>query len=1755
MTGSQNNPSASTPASKTTSDNQGLPTSRPVSTARLNRRSWNLPPSIPGSPFRRLTTPARNAWKTSPLVKSSNATSTGPTSTSSLDTQSHAPKHPTKLQLSTADDDTDDVVSWIQSMKLKARGILKLEVEQEKQFYDDLERDRKLVEEHHDANFEEFEKLRAILEDQDHDHSDKEIPSNTGPSHTDEMIDLMDSEEEDNLEDYDSEAGSNGEDLADTGNQFSDIDEVIELSDEEETDDSDEPHYDPEEFKNETSEFNAVPQTESMYPRRTEQTQSAPITLDSDSDANLSYDEYQDNGEEGEVEGSASYGSYESEEPVEDAAEENSSYGSYVSEEAVEEQTQHPAEHEYQATNFEMLANAAMVVSADYPESDEEHNEEVCDEPHEMSEDDDVETEVHGLLEAKAHEQDQQIETEADHQSYIEVISSVSDDNIYAEEVEDGDSGSEMAEPSIEEPVAAVTTTHEVAEETSDMVAEPADVPVVSEVETVLSGEAEVQVEPEVEEPAEVDPVPSAQDQQTPDEAVIDTDSGSEDIADLEAEAVNREDDADASKTSDQEKADGSVYYDSDNEAYRSPSHSMFGSITNDVLSFNDYNGGSPVDSTGSVLEKDELEEVIKSTGSASPLYRREETNTKEPEDVHADEAREVDEVDEVDEDDEDDEYAGNESFVSFIDAGVTRHHSPSLSFAEASEQFVNSLTPRHSASTKENIDSQLQSELKAKDPASHQFLNPDTRGTSSESSPKATSNAHDSITESISNAEENVFGTPTEALVDSIGAGIRDGLNDGLPAASDLVDSTLKATEKYQEIALGEPVEEFTSAVEDGIISSIRDTGTVLESTIENVQGVASDAVDKTLGESTEDFVTSVESGLVEVGEALKDASNAAAVFSDSVTGMTDDHEEEMITAPDFGIDNVTDVASNMFETALGESGLEMVTAVDGLAEEAVGTFVQDTVLDTTNENTTMSTALEDQTLLQDDSQLLNLESSTPLKKQPERAPLSTAPSTGSRLRNVFTAADISDDSAVDRESETHDSSTKDVPDLDSAEGTTNEAADSTRSATARAADSARHFVHDLAEASESFLEAPLEEAVDHTDKQDRIQSSSSGSKNGFIADAVEATRVGTKVVQETFAAPDETHEGDYVHDQLSSVVSRAASSIIGEATQLSRAADQMFTEAFGAPDDPNDSSSYEQGPVASHHVQDDAKRTPTPAASVSTRDSDGGVESSDNDPDIKAGSRSDKSKSGRSPLKRGWDYVFGKFRSPEKKARTDGGNYDVLSSTTSKLGDVPVLQVSPPADNHPDAEGPVAEEVLVGEPVIVDEPVIEEPVAEEPVVEEPVIEEPVVPESVIEGSVIEESVIEESVTEEPAADEPVTDEPVTEEPVIEKPVIEEPVIEEPIDEAPAAEELAVEDAVAESPLVNAEEKPVVDEQVVGEPVVEEPMAEELVAEEPFVEDQDPVMDEPVSEASDEVQAIVEPVGDTEEVDQETKEADRAHIVTFSSKSTHSKKTPATAAVRRRTRSTKVSEDVEDGDNDDELEKKISEIAKGEVEAPAMLRGLAIDYEFIENNIVIDRNRPGSRKSTDNAKQDFADADAPRDQDDESESSKVLTDTQPDGKSGHAELAKEENIEVPNAEEQDKEQTKSRSSSRQPTRGKRRGRKMLLEIPPEETTLELIEGMETGKIKSAPRRSSRRRAGMSQTEVADVDTAVAADADVVTDEGEKVEAPRGRGRNAKTQSDVKDGRVNKPGTTASKSRSRKRAASSTSRVTRSKTK
>lgn len=947
------------------------------------RRTWDLNARV-ASPFRRLADSSRRIPISTP---------------SSTEIQNQRPK--------AVDAKPDEIMDWITSIKNRAQSILQTEEDEEKRFYEEIEKERRQIEAQNQINTESFDKLKLFLDEERKEiqtiiGQDKQrtpntlkdlesyaVDTETSVSESDagqsqeevfdlsdepEDLDVLEKQSDDGLfeeEEIDHQATTQqAEDEYDSEGRlkFSDDAQLIHLSSDEEGEDET-PHYDPTDFAgNENEEYIPTPQYESMYshqryvpnaqeqPRSPEREQREEIVELSDDegkhfeldDGELSEDqlEYESDALEDEIDTNHSYHEHKTEDH------ENYEHANFdIHEQGVDkdiesDEAQGNADDEYDNSNFDPnLFNNLEDVPEPYEVIDDDSFNEEEDEESADDLEDEVASEENGDRNDidEVDEMDISQALQNDELSHFEILASAALSQLPVNEAnshEDNENAKED-ENNHTENIEEITDTLKPRDSSTLKIVANVDPD-----DYVIPGEA-----------SNDSVVPDEEDQglyahgsDAAKESIVHVDIGENEAVSSQGNetenSVSREieDKAPNESIHDQEDNEQRVpqediqepvqeyveeqYYDSDGEPFRSPSHSVFGSLTVDEISAiqeeededEDVETGfySTTNILGEVDDKNEDDAQVAKEESINQLENDEHNGNfigSGPKQVHFDSK-----------DDYEAEFQVHvpkvtTSFASFFNINPINDKQSDQSFGEVSDQFTKALKSRETTPLpSEKILNKVDSEEAI-------------RSTIAEKKTEdSTNDLHTNLTSQVEEEADNVLskalGEDPESFIDK-GRVIESKL------VNAVTDRNLEAVSQDEVFSssLGEIADEFVQDVEKNVPAAVN-----------AIKSAADETLDKAVGENAEEFVKDVGNAFISLGEAAertrsvndevfgKSVGEVAEEFATDVQGVVQSLEVPGISYKEAdqsihydSIEQSVESARNSNTNDLAEDGVDM--------------------------------------------------------------------------------------------------------------------------------------------------------------------------------------------------------------------------------------------------------------------------------------------------------------------------------------------------------------------------------------------------------------------------------------------------------------------------------------------------------------------------------------------------------------------------------------------------------------------------------------------------------------------------------------------------------------------------------------------------------------------------------------------------------------------------------------------------------------
>jgi hypothetical protein len=889
------------------------------------KRTWDLPNRVPGSPFRRLASPLIGSFAKKQETSTPSSSSRRP----------------------------DDLLDWIDSMKTKAKAILRTEEEEEKRFYDGLKVEKERYEKQNDVHTEAFEKLKEFLDrdihiPQDYDEDEDEVdehsdfPETIGSGGENRDGSLLQDKKKKTVKDLtpymehvtneDIEYDSDGNVILPEDAQY------LEISSEESAEEG-APEYDPNEFANEDTEYHVTPQNTSAYTRSSLR-QSDMVGEDVDEE-DYSYSEYSDQQED--------YA--ETEYAGEGELAEISADLISVSEEDEEYEVNEIADVDYEPENEPILQYGYDSYPVD-------------------GRTDGVHQEASGLESVVAAAALQQFSHEGEH------IEELSDDNLdydQADEViaeNEADSyhefdlpgdidvayNNEVPDPSLQ--------LHEVLHQ--------------SEPEDISAKDLNVKVDFVAEDFDVVMNENGIPEDQISERESMPVEDSSADFSGGEGEAEKSEEPPAEYEKDSKEQMDISTqehvenyaeyeeeqYYDSDNELFQDPSVSVFGDISQQDLDVSENEDDI-------YAQKNESDILVGAT----------EQNVEVVDSLDQEENTTGDAVFESDDQEEStDNYfnTASESFVSFANATPSKIPGPAVSLLEVSDMFVKSMTPEpeNTALQQPLQQGRHQNDILDPEPAEEArgksimiALGDFAETTMGEPCEKVINGAEDPERE-VQATVSRVVGS-TETATSEVSSKLSSNAESFSKKLKTKTESVIDAAEKFTHLVEDQPdgsVVEGIESVEQGIKESVEQEA---EKILEAELGESGEKLMDEVDELVEVIESDIEDTIENVKEKVSVVSgvlHAMKEFSDAMLAEPNSTISDALDAQEKTIgDLVNKTADEMFETALGESGLDLVDNVDAVVENTLEK-VEPVVEDVLNAVEVFTEAVTDETKNMDD-------------------------------------------------------------------------------------------------------------------------------------------------------------------------------------------------------------------------------------------------------------------------------------------------------------------------------------------------------------------------------------------------------------------------------------------------------------------------------------------------------------------------------------------------------------------------------------------------------------------------------------------------------------------------------------------------------------------------------------------------------------------------------------------------------------------
>jgi hypothetical protein len=816
-------------------------------------------------------------------------------------------------------------------MKTKAKAILRTEEEEEKRFYDGLRVEKERYEKQDNVHTEAFEKLKEFLDQENHIHQDYDQEEDEVDEHSD-FAETTASERENSdgsfLQEKKKKAVKDltpymervtNEDIVydSDGNVILPEDaQYLEISSEESAEEE-VPEYDPNEFAHEDTEYHVTPQKTSAYTRSSLR-QLDMIGEDVDEE-DYSYSEYSDQREE------------------------------YV-------ETEYTEEGELAETSADLIS-----VSEENEEYDvneiadvdfEPKNESIPQYQYDSYEVDGLTDGVHqeasGLESVVAAAALQQFAHEGEH------IEELSDDNLDYDHDEvtaehDTDSyhdfdlpgdivvacNNEVLDPSLQQ--------HEVLHQ--------------SEPENISAEDLHVNVDFVTEDLNVVMNENDIAEDQIPERESMPVEDGPADFSGGEGEAEKSQEPPVEYQKDSKEQRDKSAqehvenyaeyeeeqYFDSDNEPFQDPSVSMFGDISQQDLDVSENDDDIYVQELKSDILVGTTEKNVEIVDSPD-----EEENTTGDAVVESD-----------DQEESEDNYfnTASESFVSFSNATPSKMPGPAVSLLEVSDMFVKSMTPEPENTARQQPPQQghHQKDILYLEPAEEtrgnsimDALGDFTEATMGEPSEMVINGAED-LEREVQATVSSVVGS-TETAISEISSQLSSNAESFGKKLKIKTESAIDGAENFTHLVEDQPdgsVVEAIESVEQGIKESVEQES---EKILEAELGVSGEKLMDEIDELVEVIESDVEDTVEHVKEkvsALSDVLHAMKEFSDAMLAEPDSTIADALDSQEKTIgDLVNKTTDEMFETALGESGLDLVDHIDTVVEntfEKVEPVVED--------------------------------------------------------------------------------------------------------------------------------------------------------------------------------------------------------------------------------------------------------------------------------------------------------------------------------------------------------------------------------------------------------------------------------------------------------------------------------------------------------------------------------------------------------------------------------------------------------------------------------------------------------------------------------------------------------------------------------------------------------------------------------------------------------------------------------------------
>lgn len=945
----------------------------------FSRRTWDVNAKV-SSPFRRLA----DSGKRSPVTSSSPGS------------RSQTPKMP-------KEDKSDEIMDWISSIKQRAQVVLQAEEEEEKKFYEEVEKEKRQIESQNQINTEAFDKLKLFLDQnkqspaavepsssRQYEHpknmlsqnkrysekSDAESSDAESSDYEEEIEEVEEVESEDNnrgrnlLEEVDEESEeqelddeeeegeeSEEEEEHDFAQQdveydaegrpiFTEDTQFIELSSDEEVEEE-KPTYKPEEFSTfEDHQYVPTPQYQSMYANQsyipnshtqqsvaqTEETAEEVIDLSEEGDEGSNaeddeeYDEeeleYESQENDHEDDHSDRHVHFRDEQGETNAEDENTSYDYTEMDpnllEGLEDIDETVPLKEQTKNNVESYSDSEGYNEDEQPDfSDNEVSKE------------DFEQENAGQkpMEQQTGQQNDMAQFELLASAALTQIS----DNSIAKQNEETPHSIEATEEETND-ITEAESENEVGSECGIIADEDEGVKDVSQ-----DSSPEVQVsgiDTEAEEEDEISATESDHFKKNiighiEGENVQQTNAPNEDTKRKLPKDVDDPQNVEAAKVQPEEYEE-EQYYDSDNEPFRSPSHSLFGSLTVDevsaiqedeedeeVLDVSEYSTGNILDEIDHQQEEKPQEEEIPrevaqqesqaiATNNADLVQNRGDSPKADPSkevlfnNIPTEKAS------------EDQKHSG---FVSFFNIKPLDERPPSISFNAVSEEFARTLKSREStpipidATKKNGFEEKLEDESVSVDNVSNEneISNKEEEG-------KSSTNTDVSSGQNHKWKSPHVFGNVLSAVTDEV-----------------------KDVDKLVEKSLGEDPESFvdnTKIANERLVSNLNEV----------IHKEADKIIESSLGETPEEFVEHTEAPKEGIKVKVDDviSKEADSVLSTSLGQSADEFVDDFDKAAE-SINPITDSAKDVddqvFAKSIGEVAGDFVTDASQVTKELAAT------------------------------------------------------------------------------------------------------------------------------------------------------------------------------------------------------------------------------------------------------------------------------------------------------------------------------------------------------------------------------------------------------------------------------------------------------------------------------------------------------------------------------------------------------------------------------------------------------------------------------------------------------------------------------------------------------------------------------------------------------------------------------------------------------------------------------------------------